>query len=110
MGNSVRCREIEISDLDRVIPLLTRGFDRPRDYWVRTVDRLTSRRAPPGMPRYGYVPDNDDDLVRVLLLICASITRNGETKIRCNLSSWYVIRPIACTDRCWLSERRKTVT
>jgi hypothetical protein len=90
MVSPVRCREIEISDLDRVIPLLTRGFDRPRDYWVRAVDRLTARRAPPGMPRFGYVLDADDNLVGVLLLICTSVTRDGETRIRCNLSSWYV--------------------
>jgi hypothetical protein len=42
------------------------------------------------MPGYGYVLDNDGDLVGVLLLICASVTRNGETTLRCDLSSWYV--------------------
>jgi hypothetical protein len=90
MVGAVHCRQIETADLVRVIPLLTRGFERDREYWVRAVARLQAYPVLPGVPRYGYVLEHDGDLVGVLLLISSTVAEHGQSKIRCNVSSWYV--------------------
>jgi hypothetical protein len=79
-----------MSDLDQVIPLLTRGFAQNREHWVWVMDGLTARPKVPGYPRYGYVLDHGGDLVGVILLIFTSVTKSGQTRVRCSVSSWYV--------------------
>jgi hypothetical protein len=87
----IRCREISSADVDRIVDLLTRGFrGRTREFWVQALRRLSEHPTPPGFPKYGYLLECSDRLVGVLLLIFSSIEADGETRLRCNLSSWYV--------------------
>lgn len=87
----IRCREIGIADLDAVAELLTRGFvGRSRNYWMGGLNRQATREVPDGYPRFGYMLDHQGKPVGVLLLIYSAREQDGETVIRCNLSSWYV--------------------
>jgi hypothetical protein len=87
----VRCREIGLGDLDDIANLLTIGFaTRTRDYWVRVLRRLSEHVAPPGLPKYGYLLESNGAPVGVIVLIFSLICVNGEKRIRCNVSSWYV--------------------
>jgi len=86
----LRCREIREDDIDNLVVLLTRGFASGRDYWTRALGRLRDHPTPPGLPKYGYVLDDDGALVGVLLLIFTDLRVTGESRIRCNISSWYV--------------------
>jgi hypothetical protein len=86
----VCCREIRAEDLGNIVDLLARGFDRTSDYWSRALQRLADHPTPPNLPKYGYVLDDEGDLVGVVLLIATSTHRNGGTCVRCNVSSWYV--------------------
>jgi hypothetical protein len=93
-GSRVRCREIAQPDLVAVAELLARGFSgRTRDYWLRGLERQGARLIPADCPRYGYLLEQDDVPVGVLLLLCTSRVEDGETTIRCNVSSWYVEPP-----------------
>jgi hypothetical protein len=89
-GQGVQCREITGDDIDAIADLLIRGFGRSRGYWLQGLRRQASRQVPEGYPRYGYMLDNGGAPVGVLLLIYASGNNDGETTVRCNLSSWYV--------------------
>jgi hypothetical protein len=87
----VRCREMMEGDIEAIANLLTRGFSgRTREYWMRGLGRQSERAVPQGCPRYGYLLENDDGPVGVLLLLYSSRVEAGETTIRCNVSSWYV--------------------
>lgn len=87
----IRCREIGESDLDAITDLLTRGFVwRSRDYWMGGLRRQAVREVPQGYPRFGYMLDHEGSPVGVLLLLYTARAIDGETSIRCNLSSWYV--------------------
>jgi hypothetical protein len=86
-----RIREIRDADLEAVGDLLTRGFVyRPRDYWMRGLQRQANRPVPADAPRYGYMLENEGVPVGCLLLIYSSRILGGETVTRCNVSSWYV--------------------
>ncbi len=92
-GVEIRCREILTGDIDAIVNLLTRGFRhhrRTRDFWVRALRRLSEHPTPPGFPKYGYLLDCNGAPVGVILPIFSSIPVNGATRIRCNVSSWYV--------------------
>ena len=108
----VRCREIHIADIDRLVGLLTRGFPHPphRDDWVHTFQRLSEHSTPPGFPRYGYLLECEDTLVGVILQIYSSILVNGETRIRCNVSSWCVEPAFRSYASMLASRRHKDVT
>ncbi|WP_210419010.1 hypothetical protein [Bradyrhizobium sp. NAS80.1] len=87
----IRCREIEIADLDAVADLLTRGFaERSRDFWMDGLRRLSEREVPEGFPRFGYMLDHGGTQVGALQLIYSARDDGGATSIRCNVSSWYV--------------------
>jgi hypothetical protein len=87
----VRCREIDVADIDRLVDLLTNGFyPSRRDDWVQRLQRLSENPTPSGFPKYGYLLEYKDTLVGVSLAIYSSIVVNGRTTIRCNVSSWYV--------------------
>jgi hypothetical protein len=89
--NQCRCRQIERSDFDAVTALLTRGFpNRPDSYWHRVLSRLETRHTPPDYPKYGYLLENEDAAVGVILLIFTAVAEGGEPSPRCYLSSWYV--------------------
>ena len=86
-----RCREIGPADLCAVANLLTKGFrTRTRQYWARALRHLSAHPTPSGYPPYGYLLEHNETPVGVSLLIYSSILSNGEVKIRCNVSSWYV--------------------
>jgi hypothetical protein len=87
----VLCRGIDKTDIERVVNLLTKGFyPSRRDDWVRRLQRLSEHPTPAGFPKYGYLLECKDTVVGVSLLIYSSVLFNGETRIRCNVSSWYV--------------------
>jgi hypothetical protein len=87
----VRSRQITDPDIEGVVDLLARGFRlRPRGYWQRALEKLSSRQAPPDMPKFGYLLESGGDLVGVILLIYSSIPGSPAAKMRCNVSSWYV--------------------
>jgi len=87
----VRARQIVESDINRLADLLARGFrDHGRQFWLRVFARLTDHPSPAGLPRYGYLLENGDTPVGVILLIFSNMrTASGRTT-RGNVSSWYV--------------------
>jgi hypothetical protein len=86
-----RFREIGESDLEAIADLLTRGFvHRSRDYWMRGLERQSSRLLPEGTPRYGYLIEHEDKPVGCLLLIYSLKMLDGQAVTCCNVSSWYV--------------------
>ena len=85
------CREITAADIDGVVDFLASGFSsRGRAHWVRALARLAEHRPPAGFPKYGFLLCSDEKPVGVILVIYAATPVGGVTKIRCNLSSWYV--------------------
>jgi len=89
----LRCRQIEQADIDAVAALLTRGFPvRTRQFWLHALAQLTRHEPPPGLPKYGYLLENQGIVVGAILLIC-SATPGTASAPRCNLSSWYVEPP-----------------
>jgi len=87
----IRCREILESDTDGIIALLERGFPgRNSQYFRRAIERLSQHPTPSGFPKYGYLLESAGTPVGVTLRIHSSIPVDGDVRIRCNLSSWYV--------------------
>jgi hypothetical protein len=87
----IRSRQIGQSDIDGMADLLARGFRlRSRSYWRRALEKLGSHPTPAGLPKYGYLLENDGAPVGVILLIFSSIPSGGASTLRCNVSSWYV--------------------
>ena len=87
----IRCRQIRVADIDGVVNLLTRGMRiRTREFWVHAFRRLTEHSTPPGFPKYGYLLEHKEAPVGVILLIFSPIFVDGEVKVRCSVSSWYV--------------------
>jgi hypothetical protein len=87
----VRSRQINDADIDSVVDLLTRGFRlRTRDYWQRALARLSTHQTPAEMPKFGYLLESGGDVVGVILLIFSSIPGDDASRMRCNVSSWYV--------------------
>jgi len=80
-----------VADLDTVIDLLTSGFpDRSRDFWTRGLTRLSKHITPAGYPKYGYLLEYEGRPVGIILLIFFYAEIDGEKRIRCYTSSWYV--------------------
>jgi hypothetical protein len=87
----VRSRQIVAADIERVVALLARGFPlRAPSYWHRALQKLAAHRPPPGMPRFGYLLEYEDEIVGVILLLFAAIPGDDTVRTRCNVSSWYV--------------------
>ena len=87
----IRCRQICAADIGEIVNLLASGFrDRRRGFWACALEQLTEHPTSPGYPRYGYLLECKGTPVGVILLIFSSIVVDGELKIRCNVSSWYV--------------------
>ena len=87
----IRCREITTADLNGIVDLLTNGFrNRTRGHWLQALQRLSKHSTPPSFPKYGYLLECNGTPVGVSLHIYSSIPVNGEARIRCSLSSWYV--------------------
>ena len=91
---ALRCRQIGEADVSAVTRLLTRGFpNRTQQFWCDALARLARREPPPGMPKYGYLLESDDEPVGALLVISSAIGEGDKRTVRCNLSSWYVEPP-----------------
>ena len=92
MGSpNVRCRQIGESDIDGVASLLTGGFSkRNRAFWLRALGQLRNRRSPAGFPKYGYLLESNGVPVGAILLIFSALGAAGASRVRCNVSSWYV--------------------
>lgn len=87
----IRCREIAAADIGEIARLLASGFPtRPSDEWARVLSRLTEHPTPLSFPKYGYMLEHSGVAVGVLLLIFSAVPAGGETRLRCNVSSWYV--------------------
>jgi hypothetical protein len=87
----IRCRQIGPKDRPAVIELLVRGFPaRSRAYWERGLARHGERRLPPDLPRFGYLLENADRPVGVLLVLATAEPIGGRLVTYCNHSSWYV--------------------
>jgi len=87
----IHCREIETSDIDALVDLLRRGFFPSRlNDWLQRFQRLSAHSTPPGFPKFGYLLEHKGTPVGVCLTIYSAVPLNGEAKIRCNVSSWYV--------------------
>jgi hypothetical protein len=86
----VRCRQIEETDIDAIVDLLTRGFPRHRrSFWQRALDRLGAHAGPGNLPRFGYLLECGVP-VGVVLTICSTRAEADGAAARCNLSSWFV--------------------
>ena len=84
---ATRCRQIANSDLNGVANVLARGFPRrSTKYWLKALERLSVHSTPPGLPRYGYLLENDGTPVGAILLIFS--TARDSSTLRCNVSSW----------------------
>jgi hypothetical protein len=84
----LRCRQIDEADFEAVASLLAHGFrGRDRAFWLGAFAQLKCHETPPGLPKYGYLLENDGSIVGAILLICTRMRAGG---VRCNLSSWYV--------------------
>jgi len=87
----IRCREIAAGDVEAVADLLTRGFPaRPRSYWRDGLMRQAARAVPSGYPRYGYLLETASAIVGVLLLMYSETGSDADTRLTCNVASWYV--------------------
>jgi len=87
----IQIRQIQSSDIDDVVELLSKGFPKRRPaYWRRALQHLSERKAPPLYPRFGYLLEHNQKKVGLVLLIFSERNIEGESFIFCNLSSWYV--------------------
>src|SRR3954454_16603211 len=87
----IRSRQIQDSDVDGVVNLLTKGFEiRASDYWRRGLEKLAAHPTPAGFPKYGYLLEDSGVPVGLILLIFSLMPGDGASRTRCNVSSWYV--------------------
>ena len=90
IASKIRVRQIREEDVPQVADLLARGFPgRSLQFWERVLASLTKRPTFGELPKYGYLLQVDR-VVGVILLIFSSRHADGESTIRCNVSSWYV--------------------
>ncbi len=88
----IRRREILPDDIDRIVSLLTDGFQgRKRSFWEWVMTLMSAHPTPPGYPKYGYLLECNGTPVGVTLMIYSTIVVDGRPSIRCSMSSWYVI-------------------
>ena len=83
-SRQIRCREITADD-----PAIARG-SQVRQRVQFALGRLTRHATPAGFPKFGYLLEAEGTAVGVLLLIYSSLPVDGEPKIRCCVSNWYV--------------------
>jgi hypothetical protein len=88
----VRFRQILDDDVNDVVDLLTRGFAprRTRTFWQEVMARLAAHATPAGAPRYGYMLDDGNKPVGVVLLVSSLMPTGDGAHLRTNVSSWYV--------------------
>lgn len=88
----IRCRQIGEADIEAVVDLLLQGFaGRGRRYWTRGFERQAARVLPPNVPRFGFMLESDGVPVGVIVLLYTALGTGDAVRLRCNLSSWYVV-------------------
>jgi hypothetical protein len=85
----IRCREIGDADLAGIADLLAKSFTNRENQELR-LRRLAERDSPDGLPRFGYLIEQDRRLVGAILTIFSKLAIAGTSVTRCNLSSWHV--------------------
>ena len=85
----IRCREIGDADLAGIADLLAKSFTNRENQELR-LRRLAERHSPDGLPRFGYLIEQDGRLVGAILTIFSKLSLAGTSATRCNLSSWHV--------------------
>ena len=72
------CREIHRDDLEILWDCLSGDIGPSADefYWINAIDRrLSGYHTPPGLPRYGYLLENDGAaLINLLIFSSVSLT------------------------------------
>jgi hypothetical protein len=87
----IGCRPIGDADIGPAIELLREGFPgRTAANWVRAMQQLARREVRAPYPRFGYLLEADDTPVGVILLIFSTHCTERGSRVRCNISSWYV--------------------
>ncbi len=90
-GSRVRSRQIGESDVPAIAALLSKGFQsRAARFWSNVLACLGERTVPAGLPKYGYLLESEGTAVGAILLIFSTVPGSNATKIRCNVSSWFV--------------------
>jgi hypothetical protein len=88
---SLRCRQINETDISAVATLFAQGFpDRKLEFWLRALAQLKAHNPPSGLPKYGYLMESHGAAVGAILLICSTMPADDSIATRCNLSSWCV--------------------
>jgi hypothetical protein len=85
----IRCREIGHADLAGIADLLAKSFTN-RDNQQLRLRRLAERDTPGGLPRFGYLIEQERRPVGAILTIFSELSSAGTSVTRCNLSSWHV--------------------
>ena len=86
----IRVREIADHDLGEVAALLGRGFERASGYYAYALAQLARHPTPTGYPKFGYLMETRERVVGAILLIFSAFGGAGSSRIRCNVTSWYV--------------------
>jgi hypothetical protein len=87
----VRCRQIRESDLPAILGLLLKSnFVGNRLFWASGLHRLSQHPPPPGFPQFGYLLEVNGVVAGMILVISAKVPVDGQMKVRCNVSCWYV--------------------
>jgi hypothetical protein len=87
----VRLRQITEADLPGIARLLSEAFqNRTTEYWLRGLRRHAARPRPADYPAYGFCLDSGGEPVGVILLLFSELPSADGTRVRCNVSSWYV--------------------
>jgi hypothetical protein len=93
----ISCREIAERDLSALAHLLARGFPRhTTGFWREVLGRLSTRRTPAGLPRYGFLLEANDTPVGIVLTLFKQGDAERGSPFQCNLSSWYVEPEFRC--------------
>ena len=95
MGKSdrapVTCREIQATDFDDLILLMSEGFpERSTSYWKNLCQRLGEHQGPSQYPRYGYLLESGARPVGSVLTIFTQMSDGESPAVRCCTSCWYV--------------------
>lgn len=85
----IRCREIGHADLAGIADLLAKSFTNRENQQLR-LRRLAERDSPDGLPRFGYLIEQDRRPVGAILTIFSKLAISGTSVTRCSLSSWHV--------------------
>ena len=87
-AQTLRCRQIEESDVEAVASLLANGFrTHDRQFWLQAFVQLRRHATPAGLPKYGYLLESDGRPVGMILIISSVIGEGAEatTLIRLGL-------------------------